>query len=76
MVAATLRWTTDDTDTVGNLARVLIDRFGELRRIGSAQLTLSMVASGVLDTAVAFDNDPNPWDTVAGAYHVARASGQ
>jgi myo-inositol-1(or 4)-monophosphatase len=75
IVAATLRWTTDDTDMVGNLARIIIDRFGELRRIGSAQLTLSMVASGVLDAAVAFNNDPNPWDTVAGTYHVARAGG-
>lgn len=75
MIAATLRWTADDSVTVGNLARILVDRFGELRRIGSAQLTLSMVASGVLDAAVAFDPDPNPWDTVAGAYHVTRAGG-
>lgn len=75
VIAATLRWTADDSITVGNLARVIIDRFGELRRIGSAQLTLSMVASGVLDAAVAFDNDPNPWDTVAGAYHVTQAGG-
>lgn len=75
VVAPTLRWTADDGDTVGSLSKLLTERFGEVRRLGSAQLTLSMVASGALDAAVAFDEDPNAWDTVAGAYHVAQAGG-
>lgn len=75
VVAPTLRWTVDDSDTVGSLSALLTERFGEVRRLGSAQLTLSMVASGALDAAVAFDEEPNAWDTVAGAYHVTRAGG-
>ncbi|WP_101298432.1 inositol monophosphatase family protein [Halegenticoccus soli] len=75
LVAPTLRWARDDSAAVGSLTRAIVDRFGELRRLGSAQLTLSLVASGALDAAVAFDPRPNPWDTVAGAYLVARAGG-
>jgi myo-inositol-1(or 4)-monophosphatase len=75
VVAPTLRWQSSDGATVGALVETLVDRFGEVRRIGSAQLTLSMVASGALDAAVAFDEDPNPWDTVAGAYLIERAGG-
>ncbi|MFC6823605.1 inositol monophosphatase family protein [Halopelagius fulvigenes] len=75
VVAPTLRWTAGNADTVGSLSEILTERFGEVRRLGSAQLTLSMVASGALDAAVAFDEDPNAWDTVAGAYHVTQAGG-
>ncbi|WP_129115417.1 inositol monophosphatase family protein [Halegenticoccus tardaugens] len=74
-VAPTLRWTRANSATVGALADEIVNRFGELRRIGSAQLTLSLVASGAIDAVVAFDPEPNPWDTVAGAYLIDRAGG-
>ncbi|WP_254547017.1 inositol monophosphatase family protein [Halomarina pelagica] len=75
LVGATLRWAAADSAAVGALARAVVDRFGELRRFGSAQLTLSLVASGALDAAVAFSPRPNAWDTVAGAHLVERAGG-
>ncbi|WP_224268014.1 inositol monophosphatase family protein [Haloprofundus salinisoli] len=75
LVAPTLPWRTSDSAVVGSLSRTLIERFGEVRRTGSAQLSLSMVACGALDATVAFDPSPNPWDTVAGAHHVTQAGG-
>lgn len=75
VVAPTLRWTPEDSKIIGPLSEILVNQFGEIRRLGSAQLTLSMVASGALDAAVAFTEDPNAWDTVAGAYHVIQAGG-
>jgi myo-inositol-1(or 4)-monophosphatase len=52
----------------------LVDRFGDTRRYGSAQATLSYVASGGLE-AVVTNTDPNPWDTLAGVYMIRRADG-
>lgn len=75
LVASTLRLETADHRTFGRLADATIDRLGEFRRMGSAQLTLSLVADGAFDAAVGFDPDPDPWDTVAGVYQVRRAGG-
>lgn len=52
----------------------IIDALGDLRRIGSAQATLSMVAAGELDAAVSTVMLP-PWDTVAGVHLTQRAGG-
>ncbi len=49
-------------------------RFGDIRRVGSIQATLALVAAGSLDGAVA-TGTPHPWDSVAGAYLVQRAGG-
>ena len=51
----------------------IVERFGDMRRFGSAQLTLSMVAEGALDATIT-NVDCNPWDTVAGV-HMVRAAG-
>lgn len=75
LVAPTLRLQTDDSAAIGALTQKIIDQFGELRRIGSAQLTLSMVADGSLDATIGLDESPNPWDTVAGVYQVRQAGG-
>jgi myo-inositol-1(or 4)-monophosphatase len=53
----------------------LFERFGNVRRYGSAQLTLSHVACGVLDGAVTPDR-VNPWDSIAGVHLVERAGGR
>lgn len=76
LVASTLRLSNTGADTFGRFARVTADRFGEIRRLGSAQLTLSLVAAGALDAVVGFAPEPNAWDTVAGAYHVRQAGGR
>lgn len=75
LVAPTLRWRATDSEEIRKLSKVIIERFGELRRIGSAQLTLSLVASGTFDVAIGLDPSPNPWDTIAGAHHVQQAGG-
>jgi myo-inositol-1(or 4)-monophosphatase len=75
LVASTLRLQTADHGRIGQVADRIIERFGEFRRIGSAQLTLSLVASGALDAVVGFEAEPQPWDTVGGVYHVRQAGG-
>lgn len=54
--------------------RAIVYRFGDLRRLGSAQATLSMVASGELDAAIA-PGGLTPWDGIAGAHLVECAGG-
>jgi myo-inositol-1(or 4)-monophosphatase len=55
-------------------ARRVTDRFGDLRRFGSGQAALSMVASGELDAAVTTVR-VNPWDSLAGVALVEAAGG-
>lgn len=75
LVASTLRLNTEDNSRIRTLADEVIARFGEFRRIGSAQLTLSLIASGSLDAVVGFEMEPHPWDTVAGAFQIRQAGG-
>jgi myo-inositol-1(or 4)-monophosphatase len=49
-------------------------RFGDIRRVGSMQATLALVAAGPLEGAVA-TGTPHPWDSSAGAALVRRAGG-
>lgn len=49
-------------------------RFGDIRRVGSMQATLALVASGSLEGAVA-TGTPHPWDSIAGAELVRQAGG-
>jgi len=62
-------------EALGDAASAIIDACGDLRRLGSAQVTLSMVATGELDAAVA-TVPLAPWDTVAGVHLVRRAGGR
>lgn len=52
----------------------IVKGFGDLRRAGCTQGTLSRVADGGLDVAVS-NVDHHPWDTVAGAFMVEQAGG-
>ncbi len=51
-----------------------VETFGDLRRAGCAQGTLSRVADGGLDVAIS-TVDHHPWDTIAGAFVVEQAGG-
>lgn len=51
-----------------------VETFGDLRRAGCTQGTLSRVASGGLDVAIS-TVDHHPWDTIAGAFMVEQAGG-
>ena len=72
-VCPTFWWAFDRRAEYARACREAVERFGDIRRPGSAQLTLSMIAAGELDGA--FTNlYTNPWDTVAGV-HLVRAAG-
>jgi myo-inositol-1(or 4)-monophosphatase len=74
-VCPTIWWPRERREEYAAACRETVERFGDLRRYGSAQAVLSMVATGALEGA--FTNvRPNPWDTVAGALLVERAGGR
>jgi myo-inositol-1(or 4)-monophosphatase len=59
---------------LGRVATAVAADLGGFRMVGSGQATLSMVAAGELDAAVATVELP-PWDSVAGAVAVREAGG-
>lgn len=67
-------WDRTARSTFAELARGVIERFGNLRRLGSFQATLAHVADGGVEATVA-PGPSHPWDTVAGVYMVRRAGG-
>ncbi|WP_135821509.1 inositol monophosphatase family protein [Halostella litorea] len=74
-VSPTLWWDLDRRDEYAAAATGVVERFADLRRYGSAQVTFGYVASGALDGS--FSNlRGNPWDTVAGAHLVRQAGGR
>lgn len=76
VVAPILRYTGDDDDRerFARLADALIRDLGDTRRLGCAQATLAMVASGSIDATIG-PFEPDAWDTLAGAYMVELAGG-
>lgn len=74
-VAPILRYGPERDDEFGALLAALLREFGDLRRLGSAQLVLAMVAAGSLDAAASAQPRPHVWDTAAGAHMVERAGG-
>lgn len=57
------------------VAEPLLGQFGDLRRLGCAQLVLAGVASGQLHAAVS-TVELNDWDTIAGVHLVRLAGGR
>lgn len=74
-VSPTYWWPADDRVAYAAATRAVVSRFDDLRRIGSAQATLSLVADGGLDGALT-DRSAHPWDTVAGVHLVRCAGGR
>lgn len=74
LVAIVNWWDRTDSDEFGNLCALSRERFGAVRRLGSFQATLAMLADGGFDAAVA-SNPANAWDTVAGVHMVRSAGG-
>jgi myo-inositol-1(or 4)-monophosphatase len=73
-VALTVWWGFSSEQRYGDTIAQIGERFGDVRRLGSAQTTLSMVAAGSLDAA-ATPITPNPWDAVAGVRQIRSAGG-
>jgi myo-inositol-1(or 4)-monophosphatase len=74
VVAAMMGWGYGDRAGIASVCGAAGDRFGHLRRYGTGQTTLSMVAAGQLDGGFTVD-DGSPWDRVSGAYMVEQAGG-
>ncbi|WP_348610569.1 inositol monophosphatase family protein [Halobaculum rarum] len=70
----TVWWDFDARDEYARACAEIVERFGDMRRFGSAQVTLAMVAEGALDATIT-NVDCNPWDTVAGVHMVRTAGG-
>lgn len=73
-VSPTLWWDFDHREEYASAVRAIVERFGDMRRFGCAQATLSTVADGGLDGTLS-DIRPNPWDSVAGVHLVRNAGG-
>lgn len=73
-VAPTIWWGFDRREEYARAVTEVVEQFGDLRRFGCAQATLSMVASGALDATIT-NVETNPWDTIAGVHLVERAGG-
>jgi myo-inositol-1(or 4)-monophosphatase len=67
-------WPSNESGKYASLFRTAAGRFGDVRRLGSMQGVLALVASGGLDAAF-MPTTPHPWDALAGAYLVRRAGG-
>lgn len=67
-------WDRTDRSVFADLSAAVVERFGDLRRLGSFQATLAHLAAGGLEGAIA----PGPthaWDTVAGVHMIRHAGG-
>ena len=73
-VCPTFWWDFDHREEYAAATRAIVNRFGDMRRFGCAQLELGMVASGALE-GVLTDRRANSWDTVAGVRMVREAGG-
>jgi myo-inositol-1(or 4)-monophosphatase len=72
LVAVVNRWT--DSDAFASLCGAADEHLGDLRRLGSFQATLSLLADGAFDAAVC-TQEANSWDTVAGVHMIRLAGG-
>ncbi|MFB6218711.1 MAG: inositol monophosphatase [Halobacteriaceae archaeon] len=75
VVCPTIWWPADRSDDYAAVATAIVTRFADLRRVGSAQATLALVAAGAVEGAVAGVR-AHPWDTVAGVHLVRTAGGR
>lgn len=74
VVAPTLRYGRRHGDAYGRLLETLSPAVGDVRRLGSAQTALSLVAGGHVDATVGIV-ESYPWDTVAGVHLIRQAGG-
>ena len=74
VVVPTMWWGPDRRGEYADVCRGIVQRFGDMRRFGSAQLELALCAAGAVE-AVVSNVETNPWDTVVGAGLVEAAGG-
>ncbi|WP_123622660.1 inositol monophosphatase [Halorubrum sp. CSM-61] len=74
-VDPTLWWDHDSRDEYAAACEAIVRRFGDLRRLGAAQVVLPTVAAGGLEGTIS-NLRANPWDSVAGVFMVRQAGGK
>lgn len=67
-------WPVHGADGHIPLFEAVVTRFGDVRRFGSMQGALALVAAGSLDAAF-MPTTPFPWDSIAGVHLIRRAGG-
>lgn len=73
-VVPTVWWPQARRDEYARACEAIVTRFADLRRPGSAQAALAMVAAGSVEGVIT-NVQTKPWDTVAGVQLVRRAGG-
>lgn len=73
-VAPLIWWNGERREEYAAATRAIVTRFGDLRRFGSAQFALSLVAAGGIDGVIT-NVETEPWDTVAGVAMIRWAGG-
>ncbi|GAB7009429.1 inositol monophosphatase family protein [Halorubrum trueperi] len=74
-VDPTLWWDHDSRDEYANACEAIVRRFGDMRRLGAAQIVLPTVAAGGLEGTIS-NLRANPWDSVGGVFMVRQAGGR
>ncbi len=73
-VAPIIWWSRERREEYAAATRVIVTQFGDLRRFGSAQFALSLVAAGGIDGVIT-NVETKAWDTVAGVAMIRWAGG-
>ena len=74
-VDPTLWWDHDARDEYARACGAIVEGFGDMRRLGAAQVVLPTVAAGGLEGTIS-NHRANPWDSVAGVFMVRQAGGR
>ncbi|EMA59392.1 inositol monophosphatase [Halorubrum distributum JCM 13561] len=74
-VDPTIWWAYDARDEYARACEAIVTRFGDMRRLGAAQVVLPTVAAGGLEGTIT-NLRANPWDTVAGVFVIRQAGGR
>lgn len=67
-------WPIEESPHARSLFGATTERFGDVRRFGSMQGALALVAAGALDAGF-MPATPHPWDALAGVHLIRRAGG-
>ena len=70
----TLWWDYESRDEYSAICKRITDQFADLKRYGSTQLELALLATGKVDAVITNQQGP-AWDTVAGVHLVRQAGG-
>ncbi len=74
-VVPTVWWPRERRDEYARACEAIVTRFADLRRPGSAQAALAMVAAGSVEGVIT-NVQTKPWDTIAGVHLVRQAGGK